>query len=260
MKTFIKTLFSLAILSISTSIFAQKEYKEAYNSGTLYLKGINELNIQAYDGNEVVFITTGEDRERSERAKGLKVLNGLGLDDNTGFGIAVTKENGNLVAQQIGKNHNSDEIIVKVPRQVNLNISHSHHTGDDIKISGVSAEIVINVNFNPIKLTNVSGPMSIKTSHGDIEAVFDKAIATGSVSLNSIHGIVDVAIPASQKAAVTLSSTYGNVYSDVDVAIEKSSDGNSWGGKTIKGTIGGGGSVKLFLKSNHNDLFLRKGK
>lgn len=259
MNNFINTLLAFVLVLSSSSLTAQREYKENFSSGTVYFRGINELKIQAYDGNEVKITSDEEEEEKSERAKGLKLLNGLGLDDNTGFGISVTKEDGNLIVQQIGKRHDSDEIFVQVPRNVNVDVQHVNNAADDLFISGVSAEIVVNVLFNDVKLTNVSGPMTVKSVHGDIDVVFDKPVNDGSISINSIHGDLDVTVPSSQKANLTLVSTHGNVYSDVDVAIKNSADKGTLFGQAINGTIAGGG-IKIYLNANHGDIFLRKAK
>ena len=68
-------------------------------------------------------------------------------------------------------------------------------------------------------LTNVTGPMTIKTVHGDIEASLSATIKN-PVSIVSVHGHVDVAIPVATKANLKLGTVYGEIFVDPDFKIE----------------------------------------
>ena len=66
-----------------------KEHKISKSSGTLVLAGLNEVTVEAYNGSEIIFTTDNYDEEVDERAAGLKLVNSLGLNDNTGLGLSV---------------------------------------------------------------------------------------------------------------------------------------------------------------------------
>ena len=88
-------------INYSKSGGEEKEYKVAFASGTLNIVDIDELRVEAYDGNEVIISTLVEPSEHNDRSAGLKLVNSLGLDDNTGFGISVTKKGDMLTARQL---------------------------------------------------------------------------------------------------------------------------------------------------------------
>ena len=68
---------------------------------------------------EVIVSTMVEEDEGNDRSRGLKLLNSLGLDDNTGFGISVNKEGNNLNIRQISKTCSCNEVTIKVPKNMN---------------------------------------------------------------------------------------------------------------------------------------------
>ncbi|MEM9547729.1 MAG: hypothetical protein AAGA77_17235 [Bacteroidota bacterium] len=265
MKKYLTLTIAIAfVLGSSTLATAQKssmkEHKTAMTSGTVNIVNINELIIEGYSGSDVVVSTMVEKTEGDDRAAGLKLLNSLGLDDNTGFGISVSKDGDNLNIRQISKTCSCDKITVKVPSGVNVSVTHDNYNADLLQVKNISSELEITTNYHDVHLEDVTGPMAVKTVYGSIEAKFDKVSQAGSVSLYSVYELVDVTIPSSSGMNVTLSAPSGNVYSNADVSITKSennSHGSCNSGSTIMGTINGGG-VEFSVKSAYEDVYFRK--
>ena len=82
----------LVILSTSVIKAQSNEHKLDMNSGRLIVQGVDEIQFEGHNGNGVLIRRKGYDRETSERAKGLKLINGLGLEDNTGIGLSAVKK------------------------------------------------------------------------------------------------------------------------------------------------------------------------
>ena len=265
MKKYLTLSIAMAfILGSSTALTAQnslKEHKTPMSSGTVNVVDIDELIIEGYDGSEVVVSTMMEETEKNDRAKGLKMLNSLGLDDNTGFGISVSKDGNNLNIRQISKHCSCDEVTIKVPKSVNISVAHDNYNAELLRVKDVSSELEITTNYHDVHLEDVTGPMAVKTVYGAIDARFNKVSQAGSVSLYSVYELVDVTIPSNTGMNVTLSAPSGNVYSNADVNITKSENNSSHGscssGSTIMGTINGGG-VEFSVKSAYEDVYFRK--
>jgi hypothetical protein len=61
--------------------------------------------------------------------------------------------------------------------------------------------------------------MQVKTVHGDIEASFETSVKS-PVSIISVHGHVDVALPVAIKANLKLGTKWGEILVDPDFKIE----------------------------------------
>lgn len=94
----------------------------------------------------------------------------------------------------------------------------------------------------------------LKTISGRI----DLKGALGKMSVNSISGFIDYAVPQSHKARIDLSTVTGNVYSDLKFE-EKASKEVSWVGTKRNLTLNGG-DVAVALKTVSGDIFLRKSR
>ena len=253
MKKLMFILF-FAMFCIGTP-YAQ-EYKVAKNSGRLWIREVNHVTVEGYDGNEIVFTSRNHDRGDDQRAKGLRALSSLGLEDNTGLGLSV-KDTGDYIEVQQLKKTEGPEIDIMVPHDVLISYVHSSPYGDEINIKNFKGEIQASTVHNGVVVTNTSGPMSIKTVHGDIDVSFATA-PSALVTLESVHGHVDIALPISTKADLTLSTNWGEVLVDPDlkIVLDKQGEFVEYSGK-IKGKLNGGG-IKIFLTSQHNNVYLRK--
>ncbi|GLR17353.1 DUF4097 family beta strand repeat-containing protein [Portibacter lacus] len=254
-----KYLLTTIIMCVALIAGAQ-EYKVAHNGGKLILEGVDDVKIEAYDGSEVIFsINSKKDHKESERAAGLKPINSLGLEDNTDIGLSVSKDGENLKAIQIGQCmcRDNEGYTIKIPKSMGIDYSHSTYDSDHLRIKNVNKEIVVSTNYTNINLEDVTGPMSIKTVYGDIEAKFASLNQNSSVSLNSVYGFVDAAIPSTSKARLNLRTPYGQIYTDFDIKVETTDGMRSLTDKKIEGTVNNGG-VDLILKSGYENIYLRK--
>lgn len=240
---------------ITGSLFAQ-EYKVSKSTGRLEIREVNNVSIEGYNGNEIVFTSTDNGRDDDERAKGLRALSSLGLEDNSGLGLSVV-DKGNLVEVHQLKKTDGPEIKIMVPKGVVISYTHSSPYGDEIAIKNFEGEIQISTVHNGVVLTNTSGLMRVKTVHGDIDASLGTALQAAT-TLESVHGHVDVALPLTTKANLTLSTDRGEMLVDPDFKIELDRSGNlvNYSDK-IRGKLNGGGP-EITLSSHHDNVYLRK--
>ncbi|MEQ9404879.1 MAG: DUF4097 family beta strand repeat-containing protein [Cyclobacteriaceae bacterium] len=251
-------LSTLLILAVAFASYGQATEEHKFTAkGKLVVNGVNKISFEGYDGNEVVISTTVKSSGKSERAEGLKLINGLGLDDNTGIGLSVSESNGNTIVNEISK-RSSRRYTVKVPKNVTVVYEHSTAHGSKVSFKKMSSEIEVKTNHSGIVLEDMTGPMTISTVHGRVEGNFSSLNQNGPVSIASSHGLIDIALPAGTKANLKMGSDWGEIYSDFDIAIEKKNGSmTSYSSNEIKGTLNGGG-VDLSITSNHGNIYLRK--
>lgn len=251
-----KNIILLAVgLIISTSLWAQ-EYKVAKNSGKLNIREVNEVTIEGYDGNEIVFSSKSFKGDRDDRAKGLRAISSMGLEDNTGLGLSVIDEGGTIEVRQLKKMDGPD-ILIKVPNGVAITYSHTSPHGSDVKIKNAANEVDISTVHNDVQLENTTGQIKVKTVHGNIEASFISDIKK-ALSLSSVHGHVDVTLTPATKANLKLSTTWGEILVDPDLKLEidRAGDMIKYTDK-LNAKINGGG-VDINLSSTHDNVYLRK--
>lgn len=90
----------IVVAALSTA-FAQ-EFKVAKSTGKLAIY-TGRATVEGYAGNEIIFSSMDNHRDKDERADGLRALSGLGLEDNTGLGVNVTDKNGVVEVRQLKK-------------------------------------------------------------------------------------------------------------------------------------------------------------
>lgn len=233
-----------------------QEYKLAKSTGRLEIREVNHVVIEGYSGNEIIFTSRDQDRERDERAKGLRAVSSMGLEDNTGIGLSVVDKGDHIEVQQL-KRMGGPEITIKVPKSVKVVLSHTSPHGDEVTIRNFEGELEVSTVHNDVILTNTTGPMEIKTVHGDIEASLGAPLKS-PVSLTSVHGHVDVAMPVTTKANLRLSTSWGEIFVDPDfkIEIDRTGDMVRYDDK-VSGKLNGGG-INIELASGHNNVYLRK--
>lgn len=253
MKRMILTLVcGLFLISMAVA----QEYKVSKSSGRLEIREVNHVSIEGHNGNEIIFTSTNPDRERDERAKGLRALSSMGLTDNSGLGLSIL-EKGDVVEVQQLKKTDGPKIKILVPRGVTISYSHASPYGDELRIQNFEGTIEVSMLHNDVELNNVSGPLSVKAVHGNIEAIFSGA-PKGAVDLESAHGHVDVALPVAVKANITMRTQWGEILVDPDFKLELGKTGELVNySEKISSKLNGGGT-DISLTSRHHNVYLRK--
>jgi hypothetical protein len=242
----------LFFLTAAVSVKAQ-EFRVNKSSGRLEIR-IGRVTVEGYSGNEIIFSSRDRDKKDDERAKGLKEINGLGLEDNTdGLGINVEEKGGIVYVRQL-KKMNSPEIIIKVPKGVTIAYAYESQYGGDVVFKNVESEIEFSSNYNSVELINVTGPCTVKTIYGHVEAEFDQNVK-GPLSIVSVYGYADVTLPLSIKANLRMSTSYGELYaaSEFKMDVDRTDDDEN----RVNGKINGGG-MAVEISSSYGKVYLRK--
>ena len=241
-------------LFLASPVARAQEYKVAKNTGRLEIN-IGKVTVEGYAGNELVFTSRDHEKKDDERSKGLKEINGLGLDDNTGLGINVEDKGGVVTVRQLKKTK-SPEIRIMVPKGMTVSYEFDSQYGGDVNFKNVESEIEVSAQYNSIELDNVTGPLTVKTIYGHVEASFDTNVK-GPISIVSVYGYADVTLPASVKANLRMSTSYGELYVSKDFKIEIEQNNDREDGDRVTGKINGGG-MSVDLNCSYGKVYLRK--
>ena len=246
----------IALALIIAGAVSAQDFKLSKSTGTLEISEVNHVSIEGHAGNEIIFSSRDHDREDNDRAKGLRAISSMGLEDNTGLGLSVIDKGATIEVRQLKKMDGPD-IKILVPKGVKVSFSHTSPHGDGVEVKNFEGEIEISTVHNEVTLNNVTGPMNVKTVHGDIDVTFGASIK-GPVLIASVHAHVDVAMPVSTKADFKLGTTWGEIFVDPDFKIEIDKSGSlvKYSNK-LTGKMNGGGT-EIELTSTHDNVYLRK--
>lgn len=233
-----------------------KTYKVSKNKGKL-LVNLGKVTIEGYKGNEIIFSLEGRIPAVDKRAEGLQVINALGLTDNTGLGINVSEKDGILEVNPL-KKISFPSIKILVPENVIVSFKHQSQYGGKVVFRNMQNEIEIASTYNNVQLENITGPATVKSIYGDVEAVFSQNVK-GPLSIISVYGHTDVSLPKSVKANLKVTTSYGDIYISPDFKIEqnkKTEDDLIQYGNDLVGKVNGGG-MDIELRSDYSKIYLR---
>ncbi len=200
--------------------------------------------------------------EKAKKTAGMKQLGG------TTSGLEIEEED-NVVQVSAQSWKAATDIVIQVPVSSSLEVRTS--MDGTIVVEGVSGEIDINNINGPVTLKNVSGNTLVHTVNGDIEAVLTRISADKPLSFSTMHGDIDVTLPADVKASLKMKTEQGEIYTDFDMnvgrkatraeAAEKTEQGkfHITFDKSLLGEVNGGGS-EISFNTFTGDIYIRKKK
>lgn len=126
---------------------------------------------------------------------------------------------------------------------------YEEHGRDGIlwKSQGISWEINLTIKVPK------NHDLVINSKHGMVE--LDKI--SGNVDANSIHGGIDLTVNSGMKSMLNVKTKWGEIYSNVDLKIDKESSSNrDW--NHVVASVNGGKDQTVKLESKHANIYLRK--
>lgn len=241
-----------------------KSWKEIKvpNLGSKLLLKLDNVYIEGYKGKDVLITAKVEDNEGNERAKGLRVVNGSGLSDNSGLGMNIKTEAGVTEISMVGMPL-EDSIRIRIPMDLPLTINGGRgamFNAGVIELKDMRAEVEVSNTMGNVNLLNVTGPINVKVAQGDVTAKFVQPVK-GPISLVAAMGAVDVAFPKNFGANVDVKSAMGNIYAADEFQFEKSTEEprSTPMGNAVKGKMNGGGQ-DVILKTSLGDIYIRTQK
>lgn len=223
------------------------------------------ITVKSHSGKDVIVeITQPEDPPREVKTQ---QRGGLKLIPNTSSGLTVEQE-GNSVEVGVGMQamHREKKLTIQVPVRTSVKLSTVND--GNIEVEGIQGEIEVNNVNGSVYLRNVSGSAVAHALNGELIATFQAVTPDKTMSFSSLNGTIDVTFPSTIKATLNLKSEQGDIYSDFDIAMEKTATRIEEEGKGkrkriviekgMRGTINGGGP-EIQFKNFNGDIYIRKG-
>ncbi len=218
--------------------------------------------VEAYDGKDVIIEAAVGGGENDKR--GVVTPSGMKRISSNPLELEAT-ERGNKVEIETNSWSVRLTLTVKVPRNFDLQLGTVND--GDITVTGVDGTHEISNVNGKITMTAVSGSTVLNTVNGEITVTLEKVSPEAPMAFTTLNGNIDVTLPAATKATAKMRSDRGEIFSDFEMAIEKSApkvDKTSSGGTYkvsiedwVYGKINGGGKEYLF-KTMNGDVYIRK--
>ena len=264
---------ALALLSllIGTSSFGQTGSTEQLtvplsNPGKPYTLKVHlimgSIKVVSYEGKDIQISVTPrkEDQEESKtNEKGMKRISA-----SKGYEVTA-KEADNTVTVNTGDPNKALDLELKIPQDVHLSLGTVN--GGEINVENVRGELEADNVNDKITLTNISGSVVANTVNGDVTVTFITVDPKAPMAFSTLNGDINVTLPADTKANLKLKSDMGEVYSDFDIDIDKttskvnkSSEPGMYKIKKddwILGKINGGGP-EIMMKNMQGDINIKR--
>ncbi|GAA4470544.1 hypothetical protein GCM10023189_59300 [Nibrella saemangeumensis] len=256
-----KHLFTIALLGWSIGSYAQ-EYKAKLTNtreNKVTIDGdASDFQIEGYNGDEVIIRASSGYEAPPERAKGLKPLYYSAVD-NSGIGLAVTPEGKGLRIEKATRKQ--IKYTVRLPRKVSVLYHQTNWMGSNVSVANMEGDLEIRTNNANINLQNVTGPVVVNTTNGEVKVVYSSLSQDKPTAISTVSGPIDITLPGNAKANMKLRSVTGEMYTDFDLGVKNNKDGLArvGGGHSIEGTANGGG-VELQLNTISSNIYIRKQK
>jgi DUF4097 and DUF4098 domain-containing protein YvlB len=224
------------------------------------------IAVKTHPGREVIIEAksrSGEARSEERRAEpaGMKRI------QNNSIGLSVEEES-NVISIGAEPSSRPIDITLAVPTRTSLTLKTVND--GDIKVEQVQGDMEVSDINGAVTLSQVSGSVVAHALNGNLKVSLVSVDPNKPMSFTSLNGDIDVSLPPDIKAAVSLKSDQGEIYSDFDIRMEPAAtkpvaEGTPGkGGKyrlnfdrTMRGTINGGGPEIQFKTFNGN-IYIRK--
>jgi DUF4097 and DUF4098 domain-containing protein YvlB len=193
------------------------------------------------------------------------------IQANTDFG-STSFENGSADSLTVETNSGGVSLIkVRVSKQIKvqddfgeieldqaLASSYDLHTNSGpINVTGAKGKLKTYTDFGNIKIDNAQAvTLDVKTNSGSVE--FNGSLGDGPHLVVSEFGGIELTLPADSKLDVDLSTSFGNIQSDLPITVTLNGTSNS-DGDQIVGSINGGGD-QFTAQTNSGSVTIYAGK
>jgi DUF4097 and DUF4098 domain-containing protein YvlB len=226
------------------------------------------ISVKGYDGKEAIVEARSRSESRRRRAERERA-DGLHRIDVNATGLTV-EESDNVIT--VGTRIPGEGVNLDIQVPFNTSLKLHAVNGRDISVDQVTGDIEIESTNGNATATHVSGAAVVHSLNGKVLVSVDK-FSGKPLSFSSLNGDIDVTLPADTKARLKLKTDHGAVYSDFDIAMDRSAgaptvEDNRSGNngryrvrfdRTMIGTINGGGP-EVSLTTFNGNIYLRKAK
>jgi len=265
-------ILSIAML-MAIGLSAQSSVERAFNaSGLTTLKGDftwGDVTITNWNENRVeitgsISINDGESddafRIETEQSGGtLSITTYIENIDDLPKMVTVIHEGQKYYFKKEGDYKQQIEKLKKDLGADNFN-TYSTGVSTEIKLTikaPAGMKLELESTYGDIELDKCANEMDVQNTYGHINAVFKANGRLPSAKLISTYSFVDVSVPNNAGLDVELHTNYGSLFTDLDIAIDKSASKEKAFFNKVVGKVNNGGS-SLKMKATYNNVYLRK--
>ena len=225
------------------------------------------LTLRTHNGRDVIITARSAARNTRARAAPPESAGLRRIDSNGAMGLNIEEEKNVMT---VGGSPFSGNVDLEIQVPVKTNVSaHTMNGPRGILIEGVEGEIEVTNMNGPVNLTNVSGSVVAHSMNSRVVASLRDVTPNKPMAFTSMHGNVDLTLPANLKANLKMRSDSGEIYSDFDIKLSQSKPPTveterARNGlfriemsRSREGTVNGGGP-EIELRTFNGHIFIRK--
>lgn len=265
-----KFLLSLITLCVMQATYAQKLIKDSFSAEQIQTIKVDteyaDIEMESYDGDEIIIeasvnINLNMDNEGFllKSSKNGSVINIESKIDceNIPKRVLLTDNEGNITMLL-----SDDESLKDIDMTDGTYRSMNYGYQTDITIKVLIPEhkdLHVQSTYGDLLAIGNYSNIHAGITYGDIEIKQTQVASSSSIKLESTYGFVDYTIPHSSDIEFNLSTSYGEIFSDLDVVtsnksvFSKTSCGGERGGKY---TLNEAKSI-AYITSTYDDIYLR---
>jgi len=235
-------LLTVAVMGIASQMSLKAALTEEFHKtypidadGRVSLNNVHgAVRISAWDRNEVQVdaVKRATTKEALDEAE-------IVVDSSSGS-ISIRTRYPDSEHRRQHKNPATVEYTVKVPRRARLFAVETVH--GPVDIVGVTGDVKASSVHGSVTARNLAGDARLTSVHGSLDADFDRVEGTPSISLNTVHGSIRLALPDKASAEYSANTVHGRIASDVGMSVSRH---HKHGGSLSGRTGNGGAHVKL---------------
>ena len=230
MKTLKKAVLFICLITTVSRLAAQTKHSEEMTVPlsepgkpvTLeahLMKG--SIKVIGYEGKDVLIqvlmdSSKEEEEDRDDDSRGMKRIGSTG-----GMDVRADEDNNNVRISSSAENKLAG-LVIKVPQNT-TRIELGTINGGEITVSDVSGKLELHNVNGGITATGISGSVVANTVNGDVIVKFKSVDASAAMGFSNLNGKIDVTLPADTKANLKLKCDRGEMFTDFDIDVDKTS-------------------------------------
>ena len=210
--------------------------------------------VRAHERAEVV-IPESENQRRPNRSASTELRRvRSGKEDNTDFGVNASEVASVLVLTGLD-DRTAGDLVVYLPESMDVSVEVLEN--NDIVVSGFSSAVDAKTYNGDITLAGVTGPVIAENNVGDIRISFSALAQNVPMSVMATNGDVDVSLPATAQARLTVSTPRGELLTDMSLDVQDVEIPGSQGRNTVEALLNAGG-VHITLRTLKGNVHVRR--
>lgn len=257
-RTFVNFVGAVALCAAAAVGAAAQDFQKTYNleaGGSVEIQNVSgDINLTGYEGSAVVVNAYKEGRDRDQ----VEVV-----DESTQGHVSLRAE----YPRDCRNCNASLRFEVRVPRSANISFDkistasgnvkaegfagrlHLSTASGDVTVRGVSGEIRANSASGTVRVADAAGMVNANTASGDVEVELTRVDGEGDMRFSSASGNVNVRLPSSINARVSMSTASGDIETNFPLEVKHDRYGS---GTRAEGQLGSGARLLKISTASGN--------